>query len=983
MQTRWFWKNWSKEYQVIGYAAALLFVSSLLFMWYNYSIGTDAVIHWQKIYDQKPIETVAHTFRVGNFEFSVPIESYLTFEYFNGSMLIPNTTASYFFVLVLSLASVLLLTVISAFKRFWYFVGMGLFILFVVSLRLDVLRMFGFSSQWATIVTLAIYAALSFYFNFFSAANFTTRLLSFIGVTTAFACMIYFFAGVPYPFLHLSVTGYIPGLILTILFTIMIAHEILASFVYLTSQGSTSSKSLNHFLVISVVYLTNIMLAYMHEAGVIHWNFLYVNLYLLLTVSAILGVWGYRQRETLYQHITSFNPFGAYFIVGLACIAFATIGLFLGTANDPALKVIRDFIIFSHLGFGLIFMIYIISNFIVMMAENMEVYKVLYLPNRMPYFTYRFGGLIAMLAFVFYSNWHEYVFHSSSGFYNSLGDLYIVMEKDAFAEAYYQQGKSLGFQNHRSNYVIANLEAQKYNFEKAHYHYEMANGKRPTEYSMVNEGNLYLAEDKFFKGLFSFKNALNTFPQSGVIKNNLGYTYAKIHVLDSALVMFEQARKQSQSKDAAELNFTALVAQEYLPVKGDSLSRMFNSQSNGVLSNALVIAITQNQRFTSDVDPLKQSELDLFSATMLNNYIVNKVKEVDTTFTTRAYQLASDSVNAGFSEALKASLASAYYHQNNVSKALQILGELAYLSQSRQGKYNYVMGLWALEQGDPSLAARSFDYAVEYSYREAKVYRAIALAEAHQVQKALVATDTLLQSKIEGEKEIGNQLRKILTISTAEVLRQNDSDKYQYCRYRIGLNDSTTFNKIANSIQDVNYKVQAILDWSERQFNNGNTTAAIRFFNKLEGLQLTDKKLYDRMQHFELELLASRGQLRLLSEKINEGITFSRAQNLEKLLYTAMLSEASGDTITAEANYNVLAVYNPFYEEGIIAAARYFKSHSTNYLKAYSILTDAIHVNKKSVRLLTAYMAEAARMGFDRYAADAEEALREIENEEQ
>jgi hypothetical protein len=627
-------------------------------------------------------------------------------------------------------------------------------------------------------------------------------------------------------------------------------------------------------------------------------------------------------------------------------------------------------------------MIYFFSNFIVMMADNMDVYKVLYMPNRMPYFTYRFAGFIAMLAFVFYSNWREYVFHSSAGFYNSLGDLYTMMDKNAFAEAYYQQGRSMGFQNHRSNYVIANLEAEKYNFEQAHYHYNLANGKRPTEYSMVNESNLFLTEEKFFKGLFTLKNALQTFPQSGEIKNNLGYTYAKIHVLDSALYMFEQSRQNSDTKEAAELNFTALIAQEYLPVKGDSLTRLFNSQSNGVISNALVIAITQNQKFVSSVDPLQQGGLGLFSATMLNNYIVNKVKELDTAFTNKAYRIATDSVNSGFSEALKASLAPAYYHQNNVTKALQILGELAYVTQSRQGKYNYIMGLWALEQGDPFLAAQSFDYAVEYSYKEAKVYRAIALAESHQLQEAMVAVDTLLQSKNEAEQKIGKQLQKVLTTNTIEILQQADPEKYQYCRYRLALRDSITFNKVVNSIQDVNYKAQALLDWSQHQFKFGKTAAAIRTFNKLDGLKLTDKSLYDRMQHVELELMASRGQLRLLAEKINEGITFSRSQQLEKMLYAAMFSEVSGDTLAAEANYKVLAVYNPFYEEGIIAAARYYKSHSTDSFKAYNILTDALHVNRRSVRLLTAYVAEAVRMGLDNYAAEAEATLQEIEKGE-
>ncbi|HEU5290788.1 MAG TPA: hypothetical protein VFU05_09115 [Cyclobacteriaceae bacterium] len=976
MQSRWYWKKWQKEYRIIGYGVAALFTISFLLVWFNYFVGTDTVIHWLKFHHQQTVETVSHSFQVGNFELSIPIESYITFEYFNGSSLEPNVFISNAFVLLLALAATVLLTVITTFERFWYFVGTGLFILFIVSLNLEVLHLFGLSGQWTTIGVLIFYVLPSFYFNSLrSATNFTTRLITFLGITSAFGVLIYLFSAVAYPFMHLSVTGYIPGMILSIIFMIMIAHEILASFIYLTSQGTTSTKSLQHFSIISAIYIANLILTYMHESGVVKWNFLYINLYLLLSISVILSLWGYQQREKLYQNITRFHPFGAYFIACLAIITFATIALLLGTANDPALKVIRDFIIFTHLGFGLIFLMYIFSNFILMMADDVNVYKILYTPNRMPYFTYRFAGLITMLAFVFYSNWHEYVYHSTSGFYNALGDLYQKMEKKGLAEAYYQQGRASGFQNHHSNYVIGFLEGQKNNLELAHNHYQMASGKRPTEYSVVNEGNLYLFEDKFFNAIFSFKDALNTFPDSGPIKNNLGYAYTKIHLTDSSLLMFEQARQESVSKESAEINFFGFVGQEYIPMDTDSVLKSFNTTSPGVISNALVAATLQKQSFKTAINPIPNNKLDLLTATLLNNYIVNKVKDADTTFINEAYRVASDSLNEEYSEALKVSIAHAFYHRSNVGKAMQLLAELAYLSQTRQGKYNYIMGLWALEQGNADLAVQCFAYAVEYSYKEAKLYSAIALAEAHQYPEAITAADTLLMSKNENDQEIGQQLKRTLTISLSDVLKLSDLEKYQYVRYRISTKDSTDFNRIVNTFQDTHYKAQALLEMSQRQFNGGNTTAAIRYFTRLGGVQFTDEALYEKIQHFELELLASRGQFRLLATKINEGITFSQPRELEKMLYTALISEASGDTTTAELNYKVLSTYNPFYEEGVIAAARYFKKHSTDPLRAYNILTDAFHVNKNSIRLLTAYIAEAARMGFDQYAASASQEL--------
>src|SRR5690242_11305667 len=123
-----FWNQWHKDYRQIGFFIGLIFIGSLFFLWFNYFTGVDNIIHWQKFPNQKTIETVAHTFQVGTFEFSVPIESYLTSEYFNGSPLEPNATPFHVFILLFALACVVLLTVITTLERFWYFVGIGLFI---------------------------------------------------------------------------------------------------------------------------------------------------------------------------------------------------------------------------------------------------------------------------------------------------------------------------------------------------------------------------------------------------------------------------------------------------------------------------------------------------------------------------------------------------------------------------------------------------------------------------------------------------------------------------------------------------------------------------------------------------------------------------------------------------------------------------------------------------------------------------------------
>lgn len=978
MQSFLFWTNWKREYKILWYALLGLLVGSLIFMWMGYFSVPQGLTEWDVYQNQKTVERIAHTFEVGNFEFAVPIESYATLEYFHAGPLKITTTGSYVFVGIIVLMSILLLSVITTLPRFSYYVGTGLFILFLVSMRLDVLELFGYRNYIPTIITVIIFIAVSFYFNaFHSAASFTLRFTSFLLLTAGLGAIIYFFSGVEYPFLYLSVSSFIPGLVLTILFIFMIAHEILAGFIYLTSQSATSSKSLQHFIIISLIYIVNLVFTYMDEAGLVEWNFLFINLYLLLTISAILAIWGYKRRESLYSTIVSFYPFGAYFIIAMAIIAFTTIAAFLHTYNDAAIKIIRDAIIFSHIGFGVIFLLYFISNFIGMMAANKNVYKVLYNPTSMPYATYRIAGLIATFAFVFYSQWHTYVYHATAAMFNSMGDVQLVIDKPSVAESYYRQARMYAGNNFHGNYILAGLEAEQNNFAKAHDFYNRINWTKPTESSLINNANLFVLEGNLFEMASSLEEATTEFPESGIIQNNLGYALFRTSKPDSAYIFFEQARKSNASREHAETNIAGLIAQTGAPIDADSLIQPF-TKSEAVLSNAILIASQQGKPFTTSVDPFKKSTLDLHSATLLNNYLVYKLREIDTVFINRAFALASDSVNSDYSEALKATLSHAYYYQNNVAKAMSIMGENAFVTQSLQGKFNYTMGLWALEQGNARLAVSCFAYSVEQNYKEAKIYNAIALAEAGLQEEANNAANILLESKIKSDREIGSQLKKVYSTTSADVLKHTDLEKYQYCRYRIGLSDSTSFNKITSTLENNNYKALIILEMAQRQFNAGSTRRSIQYFNKLNGLVFTDKNLKSKIDHFELELLASRNEVRLLAEKINQGVTFPQEKQLQKLLYTALIQEASGDTLAAEKNYKILATYNPFFEEGVIAAARYYKNHSPDRLRAYTILAEAKQINTGSVRLLMAYMAEATRVGFDDFAADAYHELDEL-----
>lgn len=978
MQSLLFWKSWPRQFRFILYVLAVIFIGSLLFMWYGYFAGVNGVIPWERLQEQKLLESIIHTFRTGPFTLSVPGENYVIFEYFQGGSLTPNATGSYIFLFILAVVTVSMITIISTLERFWYLAGMTLFIVFIISLRFEVLGLFGYYNYYGTAVILILLVGPSVYFNMVRKyTTFLTRLITFSVITLLVILLLTFFSTAEKPLLHISVTSYGAALILTVLFILVIAHEILASFIALMGHGNATSRNFNHFAIITGIYLLNVIITALHEMKVIEWNFVYINLYLLFTISGILAVWGFRIREPLYGNIFSFYPVGAFFIISLGALAFATTAHMLINANDAGLRVVRAIIIFSHAGYGILFFTYILSNFAAMMWRNLPVYKLLYKPNRMPYFTFQFAGLIATLAFVFYVGWRTVVYNGLAGFYNHLADLHMVLENEAFALAHYDKSQSFAFQNHHANYALGKLKTQRYALEEARRNYQLANGN-PSEFSLINEGNLFLWENNIFEAISSFRKAIQQVPESGRLHNNLGFAFGKVHNIDSAIFYLNKALETSGSREPAETNFFAIAATEYIPLRADSVLKTFQTAYPATIANALALATLQQQPFSININPLENHHLNLYTATLLNNFILQNIKTIDSTFIERAYEIASDSINEDYSEALKLGLASAYYHQENISRALSIMGELAYLSQAYQGKYNYLMGLWSLEQNSPLLASTYFDYAVLFDYKDATLYNAIALTEANLVNDALTAWDSVAKSTDTNEQEMAARIKRILSTDLQEADELADPEKYQFCRYVLNVFDTLEFNQLIQTFQNNNYKATALLDMAKRQYDWSQTRKAVQYLSMIDGTELTDETLYRSIHDFQLLMLAAQKKISQLEEELQAERSSGKDQKLTTMLYDALIAEAHGDTLQAEKKYHILARYNPYFEDGIIAAANFYRSYAEDPLRPYNILAEAIHINNSSVKLLQAYAAEAMRQGFEEYANNARQRIEEL-----
>ena len=606
----------------------------------------------------------------------------------------------------------------------------------------------------------------------------------------------------------------------------IVAHEIIGAIILVLTRSNTSKSknTLTHFSVITVVYLANVTLAYLRETNIIEWDIVYVNPFLLLTISAVLGIWLYKYREGQYGYLFKFLPIGALFYAAMAICCFATIAHLHATANDPGLENFRDFILYGHLGYGAIFVLYIIANFVQPLKDNMKVYKVLYAPVSMPFFTYRLAGLIAFIALTVKSNWEVPLNQGIAAYYNGLGDLH-----------------------------LENNERKEY--EKEAVRYKDALAKWPSPQAYVNLGNLYLDDGRFFDALFIAKEGVKRFQNSFQIQNNLGLLYGKTGILDSSIYYLDNAYSKSKNETTAS-NILAVVARSDFSMDADSVLSEYDIADDPISVNNNYVLYNNSLKALELPYLSEDTVLGFLDASILFNRSFNHLYSEDSLNTRVIFELANKPYNAGTREQLEYIACLNLYKNKNVNKAFRELNWLANGSISNSGKFFNLIGTWALDQEASDVAAQYFEWAENKDWSEASFNKAIALSENGRIAEAVESWEQIEKSRDKEAQEIARTMSTILTMDLSNFNQLADYQKYLVIRYRLLSSDITIFKNLASTISDMNYRAQAYLDMCKKLWKDDAVDLAVSLYQELGGLEITDRRLYEETQWFELRMLA-------------------------------------------------------------------------------------------------------------------------------
>jgi hypothetical protein len=181
---------------------------------------------------------------------------------------------------------------------------------------------------------------------------------------------------------------------------------------------------------------------------------------------------------------------------------------------------------------------------------------------------------------------------------------------------------------------------------------------------------------------------------------------------------------------------------------------------------------------------------------------------------------------------------------------------------------------------------------------------------------------------------------------------------------------------LLSSIGKPDLQTRAVLDAAKKWYQQDELETAATYLNKIEAT--SSVKTNNELLIYQLLLLAQLDSETFQKQQIEFATNIRASFPNEVILLETWQAELTGKSQFVKDNYNHLSNASIHFEDGLVAAANYFESDTTDRLKPYSILVSGLIARPKSIKLLKAHTQYAAKIGFDSEANESLEKLRQL-----
>ncbi|WP_462252721.1 hypothetical protein [Ekhidna sp.] len=684
-----------------------LFIACLLAMLWSYSSGYDNSINWEVTTIGEVIEFPAWTLETELLTHEIMGEKLLLNEQYSGSKIQRDITRDQALLGLMWLGLCGALAASTYLRRYAFFIVVALLALFINRLNLSEIGLFGIQTNLVVFIpSLVLIIPLVIFHEYKKSTPLILRILILsilsggllMGVSDATLFTDHVIA-------H-SLFGFtICGLI----FLFLISEEITYGILHVVTSGKGGKSNHLHFLVLSIIYLGNLVLYYLNKSGLFDNNFFFFDPFILLAISCLISLWSLKfKSDFLSKYLSQGTLYLFTFSLGIITLSFLSLHIIRG--NDGVYQALHYFILYFHIGFGVLFFLYIIGNFIDPLIKGFEVHKIAYKERNFPYASARLGGFFAVLAFYFLSGQESYNL-LKSGYYIYLAQEAKTENNDLLAKEYTLEASYLGYNTHYANYSLGWGAMDKGNEYPAKNYYLSAAQRFPSAYALVNYGNLD-AEINANKVQAIYEEALRS-TNSGELENNLGVIHMNKGEVDRALTYFEKANPLNDWNNAPLINKWS-VYKKLEVVDSSKINLDYQNGNYGVKSNILTTQ-TEQTDLQFDHDKIEDAEFLHRQTYLLNSCYIFNHDSIES-LTRREIEKSTDGT---YNDRLRKALSIHLYNKGEVNEAFMMLDYLqANAHQYYKGAYLDALGKLAMDQQAYKLSLEFFQKALDLKHTE-------------------------------------------------------------------------------------------------------------------------------------------------------------------------------------------------------------------------------------------------------------------------
>ncbi|GAA4494405.1 hypothetical protein GCM10023172_04440 [Hymenobacter ginsengisoli] len=734
---------------------ALLAGLALLGASYFYFAGESATLPVQLVPHLAPVPLTLDSVMVGPARLPLPVSGFITTltHDVGGPYTQPLAAGLWLGVLALALAG--WLAVVSMLARPAFLAGTVPVVFLLMSLNADGLGIFDETKQYFLYLSLALLGTAALGLQAFGdRVRAVWRVLVFLLLIGGLAALLLARTKLPLPetALHLAAYGTPAGAGLVAALVLWVGVENIRGLLWFNTQAERPEGrfGLLPFVLASLLYLGALGLYFWNNGVLALGGGLHLDPLVLLLPAALVGELGLRERAPSYA---GWLPYAAgrtlYWL--LVAAAAAALGYALATANAPLLTAARAF---SGRALGLLgaaFLLYVLVNFGSLIRQRLAVHRVVFEPRRLPFYTVYILGVAGLFLYELRNNW-PLLDLVQAGQYNQLGDLTRQQSERRpddlplalLSERYYAES---GDVLDRFNRTAQLGRAALYRFRDQRQNelnaLRRALKRQPDEKISLKLNALLTEPADFFDALEVMRQARRAAPGSFALASDMAQLFTRSALTDSVAFYLDKAERLKPNSYVSRTNQLGFLLSQNLVPAAQKLAADSKATATapGLLANKELLQLATGAAMA----PAAAPGPDLDGADFAQEYhaallTARAARPTDCLrLVTTLARLAERPANEPYYEQILFLQALLRHAAGHELAARQTLAPLTAGTTPTAGYYQYVLGLWQLQQQQYATAASQLALAADHGATDARLPRAWALALAGQADSARAA----------------------------------------------------------------------------------------------------------------------------------------------------------------------------------------------------------------------------------------------------